>query len=188
MSVYESGELVAVEAVDDSNVTEMQRAYAAAYVTNGAQEEKAAISAGYSKATARSIGWKLARNPAVMALIRREQTLQLVNKGATIAIETLIDVMRDKKTSGAVRVEASKTMLDRAGHISKAQVKPESSGPKALNDMTIDELDAFIAGGAKAIEKMRDETAIQGEATVVNAQDGAQPADVIVLEQGANKP
>jgi hypothetical protein len=176
-----SSELVEI---DTSETTELQRAFAVHYVANGGDAKKAAQSAGYSPTSAKEIGHRLARLPTVKALIRLEAETRIINQGAAVAIHTLIAIMGNEEMSGAVRVEASKTMLDRAGHISKAQVKPERDGPKALNDMTIDELDLFIKQGAAAVDKARDASAIQGECAQVDAQDDA----TVVIEQGTKQP
>jgi phage terminase small subunit len=169
------GELVSI---DLNELTDKQKAFAQEYVRNGGDAAKAAKSAGYSAGNNGRIGFDLIRLPHVHALIRYEQARLLNGRLASVALATLESLMQDKDVSGAVRLDAAKTVLDRAGHISKAQARPESTGPKALTDMTVDELDAFIAAGAKAVDKARDAAAIQGSATVVSAQDDAQPIDI----------
>jgi hypothetical protein len=160
-----------VSATDPLDPTEMQRAFAREYVTNGADEKKAALSAGYSSKTARTIGYNLLRLPHVVAAVRLEQARQLGGRLSVVALDTLEALMLDKKVSGAVRCDAAKTVLDRSGFVARAPEPAEGSAPKALQDMTVDELDLFIQQGSAAVSKIRDARALPGEASRVDVND-----------------
>lgn len=59
------------------------------------------------------------------------------------AIATLVELMRDKDELGTVRKAAADSLLDRA--YGKAVQQIEAGGPGAFDDMTDDELSAYIA-------------------------------------------
>jgi hypothetical protein len=146
-------------------LTPQQSAFAHHYVTNGGNAAKAARAAGYSAKSAREIGHALIHKNHVVDAIRDEQKRLLSGELATIALNTLKSVMLDKAAPTGARVDAAKAVLDRGGlpSTSRSAEPPRDGEQKALSDMTIDELDAFIAAGAVAVDKARDAMALSGE-------------------------
>ena len=158
-----------MENLELRELTEKQAAFVREYVSNGGNATKAAQSAGYSAKAARITGYGLLKIPHVLAAVRLEQVQKLGGRLSTLALDTLEQLMTDKQVSGAVRLEAAKTVLDRAGMPSRAAPQaPGEGAPKALTDMTVDELDVFIQQGSAAISKMRDAQALPGEAARVD--------------------
>jgi hypothetical protein len=108
--------------------SEMQRAFAVAYVDNGGNAAKAARAAGYAANSARVIGSRLLDNPRVQSLIRESQ-FKMVNGPLTSAalatLRTALDPAIDVPWSA--RLEAARTVLDRGGIVLAEQ--PEKKLP-----------------------------------------------------------
>lgn len=157
--------------IDEKKLTEPQRKYLEAIV-NGNNQTDAARLAGYKFPEQQ--GYYLARQPKMRALIRQALLNRLESDGAAIAVNTLIKIAQNEKAPAGARVMASNSLLDRAGIASKVLEKQREGGQKALSDMTVDELDAFIQAGQAAISKARDAAAIEGTAVPVDNPDTAQ--------------
>jgi phage terminase small subunit len=109
---------VTVPAVSDSDrqfpsITELQERFVVEYATNGGKGERAAVSAGYSKASARTLASRLLTNPvicdAIMQVVRMQQAVMVPE-----AQQTVLRLMRKSK-SDYVRLEAAKDVQTRAG-------------------------------------------------------------------------
>jgi phage terminase small subunit len=130
-------------------LTEMQAAFAMAFVTNGGNGTQAAIEAGYSKDSARQQAHALVSKPHVQKAIQAEQrrTLARLANKSIVVLEGFLD---DANAPAGVRLDAAKTILDRAGLTSKAAEAEDALTGKRLNEMSIEELEAFIARGEQA--------------------------------------
>lgn len=81
--------------------------------------------------------------------------------GAPQAVNTLIDIMTDRKASKGVRIDAAKTVLSRAGYVPPKAGEPLEK-QKKLGELTNGELAEML----KAIHKAKMDKAI----TVVDAR------------------
>lgn len=79
----------------------------------GSEISVAAREAGYSP----THGFRLAERPDFVPLLRAALQRRLLVDGATVAIQTLIDIAADPQTAKSVRVDAAKALVDRAGVI-----------------------------------------------------------------------
>jgi hypothetical protein len=76
---------------------------------------------------------------------------------ATKAAALLEHFIEDEKVSARVRLEAAKTILDRAGYIApKAPPEEENLDEKPLHEMSIYQLERFIAEKEALLEGDRD--------------------------------
>lgn len=126
---------------------EQQRAFAVALVRNGGNITAAAIEAEYSQKSARQIGQNLLDKPHVQKMVRDEQG-RVLGRLAGKALCVLEGILDDPTAPAGARVDASKTILDRAGW----PAIPANMINRALedmdpNDMTADELREFIRRG-----------------------------------------
>ena len=96
--------------------TELQGAFAVAFVDNGGNASKAARTAGYAANSARVMGSRLLDNPRVQHMIRDSQ-FRMVNgpltSAALVTLRTALDPANDVPWSA--RLEAARTVLDRGG-------------------------------------------------------------------------
>lgn len=140
---------------DRSN--DQQLAFAEAYVLGSGNATQAAIQAGYSAVSARQTASRLLRTPHVQEAIRRAQAHVLRNRLASKALGVLEKVLDDDDAPAGVRVDAAKTVLDRAG-LSAARV-PDSvpDDNKGAAEMSLAELDAVASRLALAMRMARGE-------------------------------
>lgn len=129
-----------------------------AFVTNlvlGNPPGKAAEMAGYSYPDQSS--WRLTRVPAIQAAIRKESERILITQGVPAALGFMISAPADKKLPGAVRFQAAKWVMESAGHGLAAQRAALGlpGDDKPLDEMSVGELEAFLAAGQSAIAAIK---------------------------------
>ncbi|WP_169728453.1 terminase small subunit [Geminicoccus roseus] len=129
-----------------AELTEKQASFVVAYTSTPdaiGNASAAARIAGYSVNSAGEIGRQLLEKPHIIAAVRqaiRDQiSLSLAGK-AVRYLEALVD---DETAPKKVRLDAAKTILDRAG-IAAMPVQLTDDQPKSLKEMSIDELRALI--------------------------------------------
>jgi hypothetical protein len=83
--------------------------------------------------------------PDVLLAIKRDSIGQLVGEGVPLAIATLFEILKNNDAPARVRVDAAKTVLDRAGLVAARPAVPEKAGEKALAEMSPSELRALIS-------------------------------------------
>lgn len=139
-----------------ADLTEQQAAFAVNVVTNGGNVSKAAREAGYSAKTATQIGSHLMRKPHVIAAIQEEQRRTISGRLCSMAVAVLEQIMGDKDAPAGARLDAAKTVLDRGGIVAKQAPGAGAGGglDKPLSEMTLEELDAFIAKGQTALRQV----------------------------------
>ena len=120
-------------------LTDRQRAFVSAIVTNGGRAGAAARAAGYSDE--RTAGKVLAL-PHVQAAIRLERERVVSGEMANVALATLREVMTDKAASPAARVQAARTVLELSGDLGKARKDGEVERP--LSELSAEELTRLI--------------------------------------------
>lgn len=146
-------------------LTAKQSEFVRQFVALGGQQGKAAMLAGY--ASPDPAAYQLMRLPHIQAAIRAEQA-RLVLEGGAKGLRWMVGALDDPKLPGAVRFQSAKWLAEAAGHglaAQRAQLGLPASD-KPLSDMTLDELDAFIAAGKRGVEHMKAQAAEQAQKTI----------------------
>lgn len=163
-------------------LTAKQSAFVREFVALGGQQGKAAGLAGYADPDASA--HRLVRLPHVQAAIRAE-TSRLVLEGGTKGVRWMTNALDDAKLSGAVRFQCAKWLAEGAGHgLAAARAQLGLPDPdKPLNEMTLDELDAFMQAGRKALDTLKQDKlrTIDGE-VVRDVVHDVQPHGVQVAD------
>lgn len=146
--------------------TELQEAFVEAFVANGGNSAKAARQAGYSVKSARQIGGRLSRNPAIQKLIHAEQQRLIGGNLCSKALGVLERILDDPSAPYGARVDACRLVLDRGGHAAGRAVEPQHTQDKPMNELSIEELEEIIRG-TRAQLNLQNKT-IDGVATLVN--------------------
>ena len=126
-----------------------QQAFAEAYVLGNGNATQAAIQAGYSAVSARQTASRLLHTPHVQNAIQRAQAVTLRGRLATKALGVLEKILDDDNAPPGVRVDAAKTVLDRAGMAAFRGVQDLEPTDRPPSEMTLAELDAL----ARLLEK-----------------------------------
>ena len=136
----------------ERELTDQQEAFAVAFVSGNGNAAEAARQAGYSPNAARVAAYKLMRNPRVTRLIREEQHRLLGGRLASLALNTLEQVMLDPEAPYGARVDAAKTVLDRAGLPSvPAAIISRASDDAVTTPRTLEQLEQFIQAGQQRL-------------------------------------
>jgi phage terminase small subunit len=146
--------------------TDLQHAFVVEFVSNGGIATKAAASAGYSQQSARQIASQLLNKPHIQEAIRREQRKRLYGLGSK-AMSVIESILDDEAAPAGVRLDAAKTVLDRCGLTAETAKTEQLQNSKPLEEMTADELQAFIQEGIKQLKEQQAAT-VEGEAVLVN--------------------
>ena len=158
-------------------LTEQQSVFVRAYVRNGGNAMLAAQEAGYSRDT---YGYDVVKLPHIQAAIRAERERVIQTEGASIAWATMKDLMQNPRYPAAAKFQAARWTLEAAGSGLAAHRAalglPDNDKP--LSEMTLAELDAFLAAGKQALETLREqrERVIEG-VVVTDARDNARNSD-----------
>ena len=143
-----------------SQLNDRERTFVDALVKNGGNQKAAATAAGYAHPAI--AGHKVARRPRVMAELRAARERTLNNRLATLALNTMEELMSDTKVSPAVRFQAARWTLEAAGHSPRALRDIGFDPDKPLTEMNLSELQAFIAAGSQALEHLKQPRPING--------------------------
>lgn len=127
---------------DTDPLNEQQKVFIARYLETG-DAVQASLDASYSSSNPGANAWRLLRLPNVsraVALQARQRFAGL----APVALHVIEMIMLDTAVAARVRLEAAKTLLDRAGYIApKAQ--QERSNDLPLHEMSTDDLRTMAA-------------------------------------------
>ena len=132
------------------NLNDQQQAFVTAFTSDpGAigNASEAARRAGYSEKSARDIGRQLLAKPHVRAAVEEANRAQLGGALASKAVAVLASIIDDETAAPKLRLDAAKTVLDRAGYIAPKAAespKPESEAD-ALDGMNLAQLKRFVA-------------------------------------------
>jgi hypothetical protein len=142
-------------------LNEQQRSFATFYVSDpdaAGNGTASAIAAGYAPDCAKQTAYRLLRHDGVHAEVDR-LTREALGDHATAALGLLGRAVRDEQAPLKVRVDACKTILDRAGFIPPKAAdapRPPSKPTERLSlaelDVMMVELRAEIAAKAAALE------------------------------------
>ena len=141
-----------------TEILDQQRAFAEAYVLGCGNATKAAIDAGYSAASARQTASRLLHTPHVQEAIRRAQTHALKGRLASKAQGVLEKILDDDSAPAGVRVDAAKTVLDRAALPAVRVPEGEQDIGKPLSELSLNELDDFIRRGYLKLDVLKAKT------------------------------
>ncbi len=153
-------------------MTAMEDDFVAHFVQLG-DAIKAAEAAGYAQAGVQ--GRAIARRPRVAAAIRIETTRRMQHM-APVALTVLDGIMRDEKAPAGARVDAAKTILDRAAYVSDPKRNDRSADDRPLAEYSVAELEDLVQRletqrGAEA----RDVTPDSGDnAPLIRANEGQE--------------
>ena len=133
------------------DLTDQQEAFVAAFTSapgaigNGSE---AARRAGYSKKSARDIARQLLLKPHIQVAIDQANRAQIGGSLASKAVEVLENIINDPEAPPKLKLDASKTILDRAGHIAPRAREPSKEGATelGLGALSVHELQALAAG------------------------------------------
>lgn len=165
-----SGQIVASQ-----GLTDRQKAFVFRYIENGGNGRDAAKYAGYAYPD--QSHHDLMHTPHVLAFMRSEHARIIQGELASAAVNVLREILTDTrkdKDFSKLKLDASKTVLDRAGHITPKEKDKEHG--KSLEDMSIDELEGFIRKARQAQDNA-DKPMIEGECEPIGEQDDAQVID-----------
>lgn len=140
-------------------LTSQQAAFVASFVAGSGNGTRAAVEAGYSPASARQAAYRLLRLSHIQDAISREQGRLLRSVLATKALGVLERVLDDEKAPPGVRVDAAKTVLDRAGHVALRVAEFDSGRDKPLSQLSLAELEEMagaLEAGIRVLEGARD--------------------------------
>lgn len=133
-------------------ILDQQQAFAEAYVLGNGNATQAAIAAGYSAVSARQTASRLLHTPHVQDAIRKAQAHALKGRLATKALGVLEKILDDEDAPAGVRVDAAKTVLDRAGFAAARKPEGDEAYEKSLHEMSMVELEEFIKRGYRRLD------------------------------------
>lgn len=125
---------------------------------------RAASVAGYAQPEIQ--GRAIARRPRVAAAIRIETTRRMQHM-APVALTVLDKIMRDEKAPAGARVDAAKTILDRANYVSDPKRTDRSDDNKPLAEYSVEELERLV----ERLEEQRAGAAKDVSAPLLRAND-----------------
>jgi hypothetical protein len=141
------------------DLTDLQQRLVIAYTSDPdcvGKVKEAAIAAGYSPKTAHEIGRQALALPHVKAAIMRANYEQISGPAATKAVALLERVIDDESLQLRIRVDAAKTILDRAGLSAAKPLQAAELDPfgKDLAEMTPGELAEVVRSTSDARRKI----------------------------------
>lgn len=143
------------------SISEQQTEFVHYLVKENKSATEAARLAGY--AHPKQSAYVLTRNPVVLTAMRQARQTTYQGELASLAADTLKNVMIDQDAPAAAKVSAARTALELAGDLGKNQ--DDLASGKSLAEMTPDEL-------ARLIEHWEDERS--GLAKDISPQNKAQ--------------
>jgi hypothetical protein len=159
---------------DHPAINEQQAAFVREYVRNGGNGSAAAIVAGYKKDRARNTAWELCQKPKILEAIKLQQARYLSGELSNVALGTLGNIMRDETAPAAARVQASRWVLEAAGHGLPAAALAARLGmdgaDKPLSEFSLADLEEMTKRAAESLERMRSVNAPTIEAEALEAQ------------------
>lgn len=156
-----------------AGLTETQSQFVREYVKNGGNASAAAVAAGYSKDRSRQAGWELSRSKKVIEAVKVEQARYISGELSNVALGTLGNIMRDETAPAAARVQASRWVLEAAGHGLPAAALAARLGmdgaDKPLSEFSLADLEEMTKRAADSLDRMRSVNAPIVEADALEA-------------------
>jgi hypothetical protein len=139
-------------------LTDKQTAFVAALIETG-DAPTAAELAGFLDRPSKE-AWRLLRIPHVLAAVNAAVQIALA-EDAPLARNLLRQYVKDESINPKIRLDAARTLLDRAGHIAPKAKDPSAGHDKPLHEMSLEELRALVD---------RYEAELTGRAKLVSAE------------------
>lgn len=124
-------------------LTEKQLAFVRHITSTGdavGNASKAARLAGYSEASSKEMGYQLLHKPHVRAAIFDANQAMISGELASKAVEVLQGIIEDENAPQKLRLDAAKTILDRAGVIPPKAPDAPDIADKGLEELSVQEL------------------------------------------------
>jgi hypothetical protein len=118
---------------------------------------------------------RLRTDPRIIAAIQMEVATKIRTEGASVAIDTLLEIARDKSAPKGARVDSAKTLLDRAGHIAPRAETSRDDASRQLAEYSIEELRALVSN----LEKTRGDQARDVTGATLSTPLDAQLIDMM---------
>lgn len=134
--------------------TDLQAAFVDNFVAGGMNATRAAVAAGYSERSAKVTAHNLLKKPHVQDAIRAEQRRVLQSDLATLALGVLRKVLEDEDAPVGARVDAAKTVLDRAGLVAQ-RVASDEQVDMPISQLSQDSLSRIILKGEARILELQ---------------------------------
>ncbi len=140
-------------------LTEAQQVFVMHFTSSPGAIGNAAESArraGYSEKSARELGRQLLDKPHVRKAVEDANRHSISGKIATKAVDLLERVIDDENAPIKVRVEAAKTILDRAGIVAATAIKADGKDgvpEKPLSEMTVEELEEIVRQSGEIVRR-----------------------------------
>ena len=141
-----------------SGLTEQQRELVRYIVIEGKPLAEAAELAGYHPKSV----YKTLRLHAVAGAISEAIQLDLQATMAPLAYRVAKTLLQDEQVSARVRADLAVKILDRAGHIAPTR-KDDSGRPRALSELSREELAAFIEKNQAEVDRVEGELAARAK-------------------------
>lgn len=139
--------------VGSKGLTDKQRAFVNAMMRNGGNQTAAAKAAGYADPA--SSGWHLCQIPAIQTALHQLRQRHISNL-ATAGLDLLRQVIRgETEASMPVRVDASKFIINLAGHTVPKEDTNHKKDAKSLATMTVSEMEAIVRQGEDRLARMK---------------------------------
>jgi hypothetical protein len=140
-------------------LTDMQAEFVRHYVKNGGNGSAAAVAAGYAKDRAGKTAYDLTKNEKVLNAIKLQQARHISGELSNVALGTLAKIMRDETAPAAARVQASRWVLEAAGHGLPAAALAARLGmdgsDKPLSEFSLADLEEMTRRAADSLDRMR---------------------------------
>jgi hypothetical protein len=140
-------------------LTDQQAHFVREYVKNGGNGSAAAIAAGYAKDRAPKTAYDLTRHEKILNAIKLQQARYISGELSNVALGTLSNIMRDETAPAAARVQASRWVLEAAGHGLPAAALAARLGmdgsDKPLSEFSLADLEEMTRRAAESLERMR---------------------------------
>lgn len=127
------------------------------HISEGIAPPDAARLAGFAEASRNGTAYSLLRAPRVLAAIHTEVRRKLVAV-APIALAVIERLVKDDTTPPKIRLDAARTLLDRAGFIAPRAIVDKATHELALHELSIgelrslaDKLEGELSGRAKDV-------------------------------------
>lgn len=152
-------------------LSESETTLARNIIACGGDFDLGATASGYAKGGLAALKSRVTRKPAFLAAIHIE-TQRSLQLAAPVAQQFIVDLVRNADAPAKLRLDAAKTLLDRAGHIAPRARALGEGQDKTLGEMTLDEL-------KETQERLQAELA--SRAKPVNAQE-AEATDTQAID------
>jgi hypothetical protein len=136
-----------------AGLTEKQQRFCYLVGREGVNLTQAAEQAGYASAS--QTGSYLMRLPHVRQAVHAIRAAAIEGDLASLALSTMRSLMRDDLTPAPVRFQAAKWTLETCGHRAAADAAGAPAPEKSLSDMSLAELESFIARGESALDRLK---------------------------------